>query len=183
MANESFGQPPEVADAFSSRRRFLRWLSGVGAAVSGVLIGIPVIRSFASPLAAKPVTALWVKVAEDTALLDVGVPVRADFVKEDKDAWIESIAQNSVWLYSEDGETFKAYNGHCTHLGCGYMYDKDKKHFSCPCHRGAFDVKSGAVLGGPPPRGLDELQLEVRDSEIHVKYEDFRLGVPERVRA
>jgi Rieske Fe-S protein len=158
-------------------------VSGLGAAASGVLIGIPVIRSFISPLSAKPVTALWVKVAEDTALLDVGVPVRADFVKEEKDAWIESIAQNSVWLYSDDGETFKAYNGHCTHLGCSYGYDKETRTFACPCHRGQFDVKTGAVLAGPPPRGLDELPVEVRDSAVYVQYKDFRLGVPERVEA
>lgn len=183
MANwSSRKQPTEVPDeALPTRRRFLRWLSGLGAAVSGVLIGIPVIRSFVSPLAAKPVTALWVKVAEDTALLDVGVPVRADFVKEQKDAWIETIAQNSVWLYSDDGETFKAYNGHCTHLGCSYSYDKETKTFACPCHRGQFDVKTGAVLAGPPPRGLDELPVEVRDSAVYVQFKDFRLGIPERV--
>jgi Rieske Fe-S protein len=182
VANWSPEQTDDVADRTRfPRRRFLRWVSGVGAAISGVLIGIPVIRSFVSPLAAKPPTALWVKVAEDTALLDVGVPVRADFVKEDTDAWIESIAQNSVWLYSDDGETFKAYNGHCTHLGCSYSYDKETRTFACPCHRGQFDVKTGAVLAGPPPRGLDEMPVEVRDSAVYVQFKNFRLGIPERV--
>jgi Rieske Fe-S protein len=172
--------PALTDEALFGRRRFLRWISGIGAAISGVLIGIPVLRSFVSPVVVKPVVAAWVKVAEDTALLDVGVPVRADFVKEQSDAWVESITQNSVWLYSEDGEKFKAYNGHCTHLGCSFTYDKDTKTFGCPCHRGQFDVKTGAVLAGPPPRGLDELQVEVRDSAVYVQFKDFRLGIAER---
>jgi Rieske Fe-S protein len=175
--------PGHPDSASVGRRGFLRWISGIGAAISGFLVGIPVVRSFVSPLVIKPVVAGWVKVAEDTALLDVGVPVRADFVKEQNDAWIESIAQNSVWLYSEDGETFKAYNGHCTHLGCAYSYDKDSKTFACPCHRGQFDVKTGAVLAGPPPRALDELKVEVRDSAVYVQFKDFRLGVAERTEA
>jgi hypothetical protein len=37
------------------------------------------------------------------------------------------------------------------------------------------------VLGGPPPRPLDELETEVRDGSVFVKYRDFRLGVAERV--
>jgi len=169
------------ADAASvGRRSFLRWVSGVGAAISGVLVGIPVIRSFVSPALVKPVESGWIKVADDTALLDVGVPVRADFVQEQTDAWVETIAQHSVWLYSDDGEKFKAYNSHCTHLGCGFFYDKESTSFVCPCHRGVFDVKTGAVLSGPPPRGLDEMPVEIRDGAVYVQYQEFRLGIPER---
>jgi Rieske Fe-S protein len=164
-----------------SRRRFLRWVSGIGAAISGVLVGIPVIGSFVSPALAKAQPATWIKVAEDIALLDLGVPIRVDFVQNQNDAWVESRTQNAVWLYTEDGAKFKAYNGHCTHLGCSYYYDKDLKTFACPCHRGQFDVKTGAVLAGPPPRPLDELPVEIRDSAVFVNYRDFRLGVSERV--
>lgn len=184
MASSSSDRHDPEADAASvGRRSFLRWVSGIGAAISGVLVGIPVVRSFISPVLNKPVVTGWIKVADDTALLDVGVPVRADFVTEQSDAWIESIAQNSVWLYSEDGEKFKAYNPRCTHLGCAYFYDKESKTFACPCHRGQFDVKTGAVLGGPPPRALDELPVEVRDGVVYVQYKEFRLGIPERLEA
>jgi Rieske Fe-S protein len=119
--------------------------------------------------------------ADDIAVLDIGVPIRVDFVQTQDDAWITNRALNGVWLYTEDGAKFKAYNGHCTHLGCGYMLAKDGKSFVCPCHRGQFDIKTGAVLGGPPPRPLDELEAEVRDGSVFVKYQDFRLGVAERV--
>lgn len=167
-------------DTGLNRRRFLRWISGIGAAVSGALVGIPLIRSFVSPALAKSEKATWIKVAEDIAVLDIAVPIRVDFVQNQNDAWLESRTQNAVWLYTEDGAKFKAYNGHCTHLGCSYLYDKEAKMFACPCHRGKFDVKTGAVLGGPPPRPLDELEVEIRDSAVYVSYREFRLGVAEK---
>lgn len=165
------------------RRGFLKWISGIGAAISGVVVGLPVVRSFVSPATAKPAASHWIKVAEDTALIDIGVPVRADFVLQQNDAWVESITQNAVWLYTDDGEKFKAYNAKCTHLGCSYAFDKTLGTFLCPCHRGQFEVKTGKVLAGPPPRPLDELPVEVRDAEVWVEYRDFRLGIPEQKEA
>jgi quinol---cytochrome c reductase iron-sulfur subunit, bacillus type len=163
------------------RRGFLQTASAIAAAVTAGIVGIPVVRAVASPALAKPIADNWVKVADDIAVLDIGVPIRVDFVQTQDDAWITNRALNGVWLYTEDGAKFKAYNGHCTHLGCGYMLAKDGKSFICPCHRGQFDIKTGAVLGGPPPRPLDELETEVRDGSVFVKYQDFRLGVAERV--
>jgi menaquinol-cytochrome c reductase iron-sulfur subunit len=165
------------------RRGFLRWLSGFGAAVMAVLLGTPVIRAVASPALTQPRVDDWIKVADDIAVIDLGVPVRVNFVQNVTDAWLESRTLNGVWLYTEDGAKFKAYNGHCTHLGCSYIYDKELQHFLCPCHRGHFDVKTGRVLAGPPPRPLDELQVEIRDSAVYVKYRDFRLGIAEQVEA
>jgi Rieske Fe-S protein len=165
------------------RRGFLKRLSAFGALVSAGLVSVPVLRAFFSPTSKVSAAATWVKVADDTALLDIGVPIRVNFVQTLQDAWVETRTLNGVWLYTEDGEKFKAYNGHCTHLGCSYFYDKEKKNFFCPCHRGQFDVKTGAVLAGPPPRPLDELDVEVRDAVVFVKYKDFRLGVPERIEA
>ena len=172
------GSAPNVA-----RRGFLRLASAVGGSIIAVLVGIPVVGAFISPALAKAKPDSWIKVADDTALLDIGTPIRVDFVQTQDDAWVESRALISVWLYTEDGDVFKAYNGHCTHLGCGYTLAPDKKTFVCPCHRGQFDIKTGAVLAGPPPRPLDELKVQVRDSAVYVQYRDFRLGVPERVEA
>jgi menaquinol-cytochrome c reductase iron-sulfur subunit len=168
-------------DATIGRRGFLRWVSGACATIVAAIVGLPAIRALVAPAVAKAAPENWIKVADDTALLDIGTPIRVDFVQNQSDAWVESRAMNSVWLYTEDGDKFKAYNGHCTHLGCGFVYDKERKTFICPCHRGQFDVKTGAVLAGPPPRPLDELEVQVKDSTVFVKYKDFRLGVAERV--
>lgn len=184
LVDDALPLEPETAAPSAitlGRRGFLQTASAIAAAVTAGIVGIPVVRAVASPALAKPIADTWVKVADDIAVLDIGVPVRVDFVQTQDDAWITNRALNGVWLYTEDGEKFKAYNGHCTHLGCGYMLAKDGKSFVCPCHRGQFDIKTGAVLGGPPPRPLDELETEVRDGSVYVKYRDFRLGVAERV--
>jgi Rieske Fe-S protein len=34
-----------------------------------------------------------------------------------------------VWLYTEDDEKFTAYSGVCTHLGCSYTFDTEKKRY------------------------------------------------------
>lgn len=165
------------------RRGFLKRLSAIGATISAGLVAVPVIRAIFSPAAARTASNNWVKVADDTALLDIGTPVRVNFVQTVEDAWVESRSLNGVWLYTEDGEKFKAYNAHCTHLGCSYVFDKNSKTFFCPCHRGQFDPKTGEVMAGPPPRPLDELHVEVRDAAVYVNYKDFRLGVSERIEA
>lgn len=184
MTDKSQDPPAGPADTQAlGRRRFLARVSGIGAALSAAMVGLPVLRAFASPAMAHTPHDVWVKVADDIALLDVGTPVRVNFVQTVQDAWVQSRALNGVWLYTEDGEKFKAYNGHCTHLGCSYVYDKDRKDFFCPCHHGQFDVKTGQVLAGPPPRGLDELPVEIRDSAVYVQYSDFRLGVPDKIEA
>jgi menaquinol-cytochrome c reductase iron-sulfur subunit len=109
------------------------------------------------------------------------MPVKVDFVEAMNDAWVEERALRSVWLYTEDGESFIAWNGTCTHLACSYGFDADKKIFHCPCHHGLFDVKTGKVLGGPPPRPLDSLEVRIVEGELQVLYKNFRAGIPQKV--
>ena len=42
-------------------------------------------------------------------------------------------------------------------------------------------MKTGAVLGGPPPRPLDTLPVKVENGEVHVLYQSFRTGVPDKI--
>jgi menaquinol-cytochrome c reductase iron-sulfur subunit len=174
-------QSDPVDENPAGRRSFLRWVSGLGSTVIAGVVGIPVIRAFMSPALPTEHKDSWVKVADDVATIDTDIPVRVNFVESKVDAWLEERQLNGVWLYTENGKKFKAYNAKCTHLGCAFSYDKEAKTFACPCHRGIFDVKTGKVLAGPPPRGLDELRVEVRDGSVFVDYRDFRLGIAERI--
>ena len=161
------------------RRTFFRWASAIGAAISAALLGVPALAAFVTPAFRRPRTREWLKVAEADQV-EIGVPVKADFVEEASDAWLESRALRSVWLYTEDGEQFTAYSGVCTHLGCSFGFDAERKLYHCPCHHGLFDMKSGAVVGGPPPRGLDTLPVKVEEGAVYVRYTEFRIGVPEK---
>ena len=56
-----------------------------------------------------------------------------------------------------------AFSQKCTHLGCVVFYQTDKQRWHCPCHNGNFDVRTGAVLSGPPARPLGRIDVEIRD--------------------
>ena len=172
----------------TGRRAFLKWATTVSAVVSAALAGIPAIRAFVSPAFRRPGPEAWIKLGE-ADLFDLGAPTKVDFVQTVTDAWVENRALRSVWVYTEDGEHFTVYSGRCTHLGCGYHFDKGpdqpwhelKNIFHCPCHHGLFDLKTGAVLGGPPPRPLDHLETKIQDGDLYAAYRDFRVGIPEKV--
>lgn len=66
----------------------------------------------------------------------------------------------AILVRDNDGN-YHAFGQKCTHLACPVYYAKEHDRLECPCHEGAFDAKTGAVLYGPPPRPLDEIEIEV----------------------
>ena len=72
---------------------------------------------------------------------------------------------SAILIRAQDGN-FYAYGQKCTHLSCPVYYSKDHNRLECPCHEGGFDVRTGNVLYGPPPRPLDQIELEMRGAEV-----------------
>ena len=72
---------------------------------------------------------------------------------------------SAILIRTATGE-YRAYGQKCTHLACPVYYSRDDKRLECPCHEGAFDVTTGNVLYGPPPRALDTIEIEVRDGQV-----------------
>jgi len=68
---------------------------------------------------------------------------------------------SAILVRTLDGE-LHAFGQKCTHLSCPVYFERAHQRLECPCHDGAFDAKTGNVLYGPPPRPLDQIQLEVR---------------------
>ena len=60
-----------------------------------------------------------------------------------------------------------AFSQKCTHLSCAVIPRPDQGVFHCPCHEGVFDLRSGRVLAGPPPRPLPRIRLEVRGDDVY----------------
>lgn len=163
----------------SGRRAFLKWATAVGGVFSALLAAVPAVRAFLSPSFRHRRQETWIRLG-DASQFEPEVPTKVDFADTVTDAWVETRRLRNVWIYTEDGESFKVYNGRCTHLGCNYFLDAEQQVFRCPCHTGFFDIKTGTVLGGPPPRPLDTLEVKVEDGVVHAQYQDFRLGVPEK---
>ena len=72
---------------------------------------------------------------------------------------------SAILIRTADG-AYHAYGQKCTHLSCPVYYSRDHQRLECPCHEGAFDVATGDVLYGPPPRALDVIEVEVRDGQV-----------------
>jgi nitrite reductase/ring-hydroxylating ferredoxin subunit len=73
--------------------------------------------------------------------------------------------ESAILVRSANGE-YHAYGQKCTHLACPVYYSRDDQRLECPCHEGAFDVATGNVLYGPPPRALDTIEIELRGSQV-----------------
>lgn len=69
----------------------------------------------------------------------------------------------AILVRAKDGDYF-AYNQKCTHLACPVYFEKQKQRLECPCHEGGFDMRTGDVLYGPPPRPLDKVEIEVKEN-------------------
>ena len=72
---------------------------------------------------------------------------------------------SAILIRTADG-AYHAYGQKCTHLSCPVYYSRAQQRLECPCHEGAFDAATGAVLYGPPPRALDAIALEMRDGKV-----------------
>jgi nitrite reductase/ring-hydroxylating ferredoxin subunit len=60
-----------------------------------------------------------------------------------------------------------AYSQKCTHLSCAVIPRPDKGHIHCPCHEGFFNLETGDVIAGPPPRPLPRILLERRGDDVY----------------
>ncbi|HET8654768.1 MAG TPA: Rieske (2Fe-2S) protein [Longimicrobiaceae bacterium] len=71
-------------------------------------------------------------------------------------------------------DRFVAYDQQCTHLLCPVVAQPERGRLHCPCHNGNFDLETGRVLSGPPPRPLARIRLEIRGGVL------YATGVEER---
>lgn len=55
----------------------------------------------------------------------------------------------------------------CSHTGCTVAWHEEQQAYLCPCHEGVYDA-SGAVVAGPPPKGLASVPVAVSGSDLIV---------------
>ena len=116
------------------RRRFL-WAAGAGTVLA--LLGDRVGRAREAAVAPPVVP------ARALAALGVGEP-----------RGVAAVDGRDVLAVRLDADTVVAFDRRCPHLGCPVRWVAERGRFECPCHHAAFDARTGAVLFGPPTRGL-----------------------------
>lgn len=133
------------------RRKFLFTMLGGLGAMLGVASAWPVFR-FLSPS------------NEDSGSNQILVP-RVD-VATGKAHFFQYRGKPAVVLQPSPGH-FVALSAVCTHLGCVVAWQEQASEFLCPCHGGRFSA-DGLVLGGPPPKPLESLVVQIDGDQLKI---------------
>jgi menaquinol-cytochrome c reductase iron-sulfur subunit len=99
-----------------------------------------------------------------------------------QDGWKTTRVRQAVWVrrQAEGDREITVLSPICPHLGCPVNWHPDKSQFVCPCHGGIFNAEGRNIIG-PPPRAMDPLDHEVRGDRLWVRWQDFKIGVADRV--
>lgn len=159
-----------------NRRAFVV-VAAVGTCAIAATLGVPAAAFVAAPLSSSGAKGARFVVAKLDEL-EIGKPKKVSIVGDEVDAWTRATARRlgSVWLLRTGDQEVRALSVICPHLGCGVELSSDAKGFACPCHDSAFDLQ-GQRTGGPSPRAMDPLPVEIVQGEVAVIYKRFRTGV------
>jgi len=141
--------------------RFIQSLHALmGATLAFVVGGAVVAPSFTRR------QARWLPAGEWSAL-EEGVPKPIALRTARSDGAAEVIERRVVYLV-RSGDSVRALDSTCTHLGCRTRFNADTKRIECPCHGGIYDA-AGRVIGGPPPSPLRTLPARIENDRVLVE--------------
>ncbi len=134
------------------RRRFIQGLLGTGLIGSVVAFAYPVLRYL-------------IPVAQEEALTAV-TAAKVGELKVNSGRVFKFGSRPGLLIYTSQGQ-WKAFSAVCPHLNCTVQYRAETQQVWCACHNGTFDL-NGQVVAGPPPKPLEEFQVNVRGDEVVV---------------
>jgi cytochrome b6-f complex iron-sulfur subunit len=149
-ANNLSGQlSPPVA-----RRRFVEILLGSGLVATALAFVYPVLRYLVPPKASDLGSDAVIAGRVGELALNSGKIFR--------------FGSRPGLLIRTAGGEYRAMSATCTHLSCTVQYRPDLHEVWCACHNGMYDL-SGRNISGPPPRPLENFEVQVRGDEIFVR--------------
>jgi menaquinol-cytochrome c reductase iron-sulfur subunit len=132
----------------------------MGATLAFVVGGAVVAPSFTRRQSA------WLPAADLSGLKD-GTPKTVALRVLRSDGATEVVERRLVYLV-RSGDTVRALDSTCTHLGCRTRFNPESNRIECPCHGGMYDA-TGRVIGGPPPSPLQPLPARIEDGRVFVE--------------
>ena len=64
----------------------------------------------------------------------------------------------------EKPEDLVAWSQACTHLMCPVVPEPEQDRLFCPCHQGAFDIRTGEPTMGPPQAPLPKITIAIAEN-------------------
>ncbi len=136
-----------------SRRTFLDYLVGSSALATLAAIFYPILKFMTPP-----------QIIESTESSVVAAKVSE--IPKNSGKIFKFGNKPGILVRTDSGE-LKAFSATCTHLDCIVQYRPDTKQILCACHNGQYNL-NGKNIGGPPPRPLEEFQVNTRGDDIVV---------------
>jgi Rieske Fe-S protein len=160
---------PPLAIKPPQRRQFFRWLSGIVAALAGLVAGIPLVGYF---LGRRARVVHWVALGRVEEFPEDETRM-ATFDNPLKLSWDGITAHTGVYVRhetvaSDPNRQFLVLAVNCAHLGCPVAWFPQSGLFMCPCHGGVY-YASGERASGPPPRGLFHCVWRVRRGQLEIQ--------------
>ena len=162
-----------------SRRAFFASILGLCTGAIATVVGMPMLRYVLYPVQAATTAGRWTEVGNASEFEKIDGPVTKTISLTQRDGWREVVSKQSVFINRTAEGHFQILSPICPHLGCSVSWHQDKNKFVCPCHGGQFGP-DGSRISGPPPRGLDKLEAQVKDGKLQVEFQYFRSNVPDR---
>lgn len=166
----------------ATRRTFLAWASHLLSASLGTIYAIPILAPILAALRGKTV-------GLDEEFLEIGrledfeieKPMRVLLVGSLRDGWrvTRGVRLGSAWIVQDGNGKLMAFSAVCPHLGCSIEYDEPWRQFRCPCHGSQFELH-GERQGGPASRGMDPLEVLVKEGRVFVRFQRFEIGIKQR---
>jgi menaquinol-cytochrome c reductase iron-sulfur subunit len=184
---EEKGIKPAFPERNATRRDFLK--VSVATGIVGCAVGAPIcaaVRLVTAPVFAEGTGG---KLYPLTSFDSLTEQPKKFFIVDDKtDAWTTLPQQKIGSLFLRKvGKTVQAFHSLCPHAGCmiqlGHRENPQTKVeqelFYCPCHGACFDL-DGKRLNTVPPRDMDSLEVEVKDGQVYVKFENYTFGIADK---
>jgi Rieske Fe-S protein len=162
-----------------SRRSFMASFSGAFAGLVATVIGTPMLKYVLYPVQTVSAARKWTQVGNVSEFDNIDSPVSRTISLTQRDGWREVVTPQPVFVTRTGEGKLQVLSPICPHLGCSVAWRANQNKFVCPCHGGQFDA-DGKRLSGPPPRGLDRLDVQVKDGKLEVQFQYFRSNVPDR---
>lgn len=145
-------QDPTTGGA--TRRRFVDWL--LGTSIGGFVLAVlyPVSRYVVPPA------------TTESATNSVTLPIKPEDVLPNTGRIFKFGSQPGLLIRTPRDE-LRAFSATCTHLGCIVQYRPDLTEIWCACHNGHYNL-NGVNVAGPPPKPLEEYDVNVRGDQIIV---------------
>jgi menaquinol-cytochrome c reductase iron-sulfur subunit len=171
-------------DDEATRRRFLQKIACVG--LGGCALMGPVVAGavvVAHPLIERRGSGLLVRLTGLDDLPVGGAPQLYQVLAEPTEAWLKFSrrAIGSVFLMRTAEREVRAFNAACPHVSGPITWREDTRDFYCPLHESRFSPEGARLAANSPsPRDLDTLEVELRDGEVWVRFQNFTPNTAEK---